>query len=793
MSKKSLWNLLSETEDELTHSIVIPPIQRDYAQGRIGKEFIRRSFLTEIKKHLDSHQELTLDFVYGGTESNAFQPLDGQQRLTTLWLVHWYIALCSGRLKDDIVRKTLDRFSYETRTSSRDFCHSLCNKMMSWANDSSLIDYIKNQSWFYASWMQDPTINAMLRTIGGEDDTMNDSIVAVFANLALNEFSDYWESLTSKNIVTFEIMHIGNDKLPITDDLYIKMNARGKPLSDFENLKADLVSWIQSEDNPEHQRYKENVSFYEGDKVSYNIYYPAQLDTSWTDVFWDSGKTNWQIIGKDFDGSIDKTFFSFINRYVLNEICLKKGVSDYLPASTFDPEKGTEVKPEKELFDRLYGVSVDGLAADDSAVSYEEFDAYKLLSFDKLRELDTIFTALQSPDIKDAITKSLSLDDVDGEDSDENSNTTYSFIPKFVKPKRGDIRLAATKQKERVYFLAVCKFLSSCEFDSIKFSQWMRIIRNITENAAINNIESMVNCLRLVSDLSDHCAKSEWNVYHAICTFPVSLDKGALKEQLIEEKEKAEQIIKNPYIIDIIYEAESYAFFNGTIRFLYRNQNGIPEWKDFETKFNNAKDLFDDERNVKPNTIISFLRLFCGFEEIWGKYYFTTIGYHPRKQCWKRNILCDQGLCDKIHLLLSNTINTQIRGKDYQRFIDSGLIDYICHKDENDRYRYHEYYGYVIHKERSQNEGVYISNARTELLSAMKTFVDNKEIELISCNEQFGTLWWGIDIRFKYQGQLYSLFGENLFYKMVDNQYSKSKYEWKAGDNILQEVSRIQG
>lgn len=39
-------------------------------------------------------------------------------------------------------------------------------------------------------------------------------------------------------------MVIGADKLPLSDDLYIKMNARGKRLTDFENFKADLIGWM---------------------------------------------------------------------------------------------------------------------------------------------------------------------------------------------------------------------------------------------------------------------------------------------------------------------------------------------------------------------------------------------------------------------------------------------------------------------------------------------------------------------------------------------------------------------
>jgi hypothetical protein len=123
-SKTTFWNFLK------SNHIEIPIIQRDYAQGRLGKENLRKHFLGELKRALDNESsykdvEMKLDFVYGSTENNRLYPLDGQQRLTTLWLLHWYIALRAGLLNEDNC-EILRKFTYETRISSREFCHSLC-------------------------------------------------------------------------------------------------------------------------------------------------------------------------------------------------------------------------------------------------------------------------------------------------------------------------------------------------------------------------------------------------------------------------------------------------------------------------------------------------------------------------------------------------------------------------------------------------------------------------------------------------------------------------------------------
>ena len=72
--------------------VEIPIIQRDYAQGRESTVEVRKQFLRAIRDALSRQQPLDLDFVYGsfeGTQSDQkFSLLDGQQRLTTLFLLH---------------------------------------------------------------------------------------------------------------------------------------------------------------------------------------------------------------------------------------------------------------------------------------------------------------------------------------------------------------------------------------------------------------------------------------------------------------------------------------------------------------------------------------------------------------------------------------------------------------------------------------------------------------------------------------------------------------------------------
>ena len=97
MNKTTFWNLIGSTNIK---KICIPTIQRDFALGRHGRAFNRYSFLNALKTAICGEEELSLDFVYGVDNGTMFVPLDGQQRLTTLWLLHWFIAYKAEIIKE---------------------------------------------------------------------------------------------------------------------------------------------------------------------------------------------------------------------------------------------------------------------------------------------------------------------------------------------------------------------------------------------------------------------------------------------------------------------------------------------------------------------------------------------------------------------------------------------------------------------------------------------------------------------------------------------------------------------
>lgn len=272
-----------EDEEIKLNKIVIPIIQRDYAQGRMLPEItrIRNRFLNALFNAVEGDQ-ITLDFIYGDIDSNGtMTPLDGQQRLTTLFLLHWYAVK-----KENIDSKEyafLKMFSYETRYSARDFCVNLVDFNPVFIENTHISEQIKNQYWFPMSWTKDQTISSML--------VMIDAIHRKFSNV-----EDLWHKLKSKKI-TFYFLPIKD--MGLTDELYIKMNSRGKPLTQFEHFKAEFERQLKETD-PELQK---TIS--------------SKIDNEWTTLLWNY---------RGSDNVIDDEFLRYY-RFICDIICYKDGNS----------------------------------------------------------------------------------------------------------------------------------------------------------------------------------------------------------------------------------------------------------------------------------------------------------------------------------------------------------------------------------------------------------------------------------------------------------------------------------
>lgn len=263
MSRKyTFWKLIEQ------YYIEIPIIQRDYAQGRKSDRIdaIRENFLDNVYEAIDNNDiSRDFDFVYGSIEkykdSNKLIPLDGQQRLTTFFLLHWYLATKDGVVDD--VKEILCKFSYETRISSREFCQGLVNCGID-INEigkgiHGLSEIIKDSAWFYTVWKNDPTISSMLVMLDAIHNKFKDS---------QGFFEKLKREVDGSKLCPITFSFLDLKELKLSDDLYIKMNARGKVLTDFENFKAKFEQHLE-------KNFSEKVEFYK-----------KKMDNDWTELFW---------------------------------------------------------------------------------------------------------------------------------------------------------------------------------------------------------------------------------------------------------------------------------------------------------------------------------------------------------------------------------------------------------------------------------------------------------------------------------------------------------------------------
>ena len=513
----TLWKILNESK------IVIPTFQRDYAQGRYGKEDLRKRFLNEIKSSLENNSELLLDFVYGTKKEDVIYPLDGQQRLTTLWVLMWYAVFMTPKTEKDIekYRRILQNFTYETRSSSKDFIVWLCNEFLTLKSSKEyeekkqeyekstilLSDFIQNQTGFYSGWKQDPTVQSILRILSGTqvlnkktrkiETPYKDGIEQIF-----EDFNKDFEILF-KDSCPIKFYHLNLLGIKQPDNLYVKMNARGEQLTSFENFKADLVGYLSKKDN-----LKDFVTL--GNKK----YILQKWDVDWTDLFWNER-------GKE-DG-VDDLFFTFIKRFLLNRYITSDGEKDVM------------------IYKILY---------DDEQKEYTSFKLYEsLINESCINDLIAVLHNLKN------LKAILPLLDV----------KEYNFFPQY--DENGNVK-SATFQ-DRVMMYGICLYLQKVG-NIGSFNQWLRVLSNLSyynEIPSFKEYESRLKFINIIVDILD--INNLQNVYSkdALNALVEIADNGKTENhtQLKEEIEKIEKINKDKNIEKFLKKLESLWVFSGRI------------------------------------------------------------------------------------------------------------------------------------------------------------------------------------------------------------------------------------
>ncbi|HHD2940696.1 MULTISPECIES: DUF262 domain-containing protein [Enterobacteriaceae] len=510
-----------------TH-IQIPIIQRDYAQGRPDEQEVRDTFISALEDALlkpahDVSLPLNLDFIYGSVEEcygkTQFLPLDGQQRLTTLFLLHWYLAWRDSAWEMFtalFVAEGKSRFRYGVRPSSNDFFDQLVVYRPTEAVEevASLAGIVCDQPWFFRSWLRDPSIQSVLGMMNAIHERF-----ATHSNLFARLVDE------ARPAVTFQLL--GLHDFGLSDDLYIKMNARGKPLTDFENFKARYEQLLKTK----FLDYKFDIG---GCSFPIHEYVSIQLDTQWGDLFW-------QFRNKE-SNLFDQAFLRLFRAVAL---------------VTRDSE-GEAFNKDTELLRNVF-----------STLSFQDY--YHRDWLDERFSTSLIYLLNTLSAEKNKLYTGLLNDQFFNESS---------ILGKIISP-----YFTSLSYSEAVQFAAYVGYLHKHKGNPRPeaFHHWMRIIKNLSVNTNYNRVDDFRRSIESVNALLIHSD----SILEYLAN-PDNIVDGFNRLQINEERIKCALILAHEGWGLLIQTSEIHGYFAGQIDFLMEysgvgdqfNTIALTDWTD---------------------------------------------------------------------------------------------------------------------------------------------------------------------------------------------------------------------
>ena len=215
MEQKHLSELLEK-------NIVVPEIQREYVWG--SREEIFSQFLNTIKAAEAGN--VKLGFLYSYSRNGEEYIIDGQQRLTTLVLLLYYLSLKNPKDTEDFRRRLKTdsanmAFTYRVRTNTEQFMKNL------FASGVCSREEILDSTWYHQYYDNDLTIKSMINLLD-----------------CLEQGFEY----NYDDLLNVSFWYYPVDKTSMGEDLYITMNSRGKALDSAEHLKPLLMKNEQDKD-----------------------------------------------------------------------------------------------------------------------------------------------------------------------------------------------------------------------------------------------------------------------------------------------------------------------------------------------------------------------------------------------------------------------------------------------------------------------------------------------------------------------------------------------------------------
>jgi hypothetical protein len=239
--------------------VVIPEIQRDYVWGKDQVEGLFSSILAdyrEFKKgvsvpQLDGHElqddfeqflkrrnySSNIGFIYAYSDDELpgrYFLIDGQQRLTTINLMLLALVVSDRKNLADRYKKTFLnekqlKLSYKVRESAQSFL----NHFVEFELSGDAQGRFNDQLWYLDDFVNDKTITSITEVYAViKECIMN-------AGVNSQDLYDYIENYT-------EFWYFDTNVSEQGEELYIYMNARGEQMQSNENMKADLLSRLDS-------------------------------------------------------------------------------------------------------------------------------------------------------------------------------------------------------------------------------------------------------------------------------------------------------------------------------------------------------------------------------------------------------------------------------------------------------------------------------------------------------------------------------------------------------------------
>ncbi len=235
--------------------IIIPDLQRDYCWGdrvytnqndknphELVSDFVKN--IVELFEE-DKLKRVTLGLIYGYEQPhNHIQICDGQQRLTTLFLLLGYINKCTnGEFKNYIISEKEMKDDYEPhlqyaiRESTLYFLSDLSRNVF--VEKNTVIDKIKESDWYFDEYERDASIQSMIAAL----NTINRFFIG--KNVDMN-------SLGVFVLDNLRVLYYDMENRSRGEETYVVINTTGEPLSATENIKPILLGKLTEKDSKKY-------------------------------------------------------------------------------------------------------------------------------------------------------------------------------------------------------------------------------------------------------------------------------------------------------------------------------------------------------------------------------------------------------------------------------------------------------------------------------------------------------------------------------------------------------------